>query len=557
MGHRVAWRQSHRTIRLSRRSQLWRFYRVSRLLFITLWVMTRERNRVVRARAAGRYDVRPDVKALQFTLREFNDTAVRMGGLLIKLGQFLSSRADLLPQEALAELASLQDDVPPQPFSAIRRVLEAELRAPVESVFASIDPVPSGSASLGQVHRARLRDGREAAIKVQRPGISQIVRTDLATLRFVLGVIRRLLPAANEMMDLRGMYREFSRVIYEELDYHHEGHNAERFARLTADQWDVAVPKVYWDYTTRRVLALEWVEGIKITQLDQLDAAGVDRGLLARRLMNTYFKQILQLGFFHADPHPGNIFVQPRGDSFRMVFVDFGMMGTITPPIKRGLRDCFTGVVWRDTSLIVRGLADLGFLGPNARQDALEKSLEVLLDRFGYLPFGRIRDVDPYELMDEVQSVLYGQQLRLPAQFAFLGRAAAMLVGLTTTLSPDFNFIDVAEPFARSLTRGGSLEGMLHLLGVESAGQLGRVLTREGIAMARTISQLPHLAERVLTQVERGELRLVLQGPELNAKVRRHIAANALGRPVPAWVPLTLAGVITTMMIFRRRANGG
>jgi predicted unusual protein kinase regulating ubiquinone biosynthesis (AarF/ABC1/UbiB family) len=557
MGHCVAWWHSQRQPHLSQRSQLWRFYRVSRLLFITIWTMTRERNRVVRARAAGRYDVQPDVKALHFALREFNDTATRMGGLLIKLGQFLSARADLLPQEALAELASLQDDVPPQPFSAIRRVLEAELRAPLESLFTFIDPQPSGSASLGQVHRARLRDGREAAIKVQRPGIDQIVRTDLATLRFVLGVFRRVAPAANEMMDLRGMYREFSRVVYEELDYQHEGHNAERVTRVTADQWDIAVPKVYWDYTTRRVLALEWVDGIKITQLDQLDAAGLDRGLLARRLMNTYFKQILQIGFFHADPHPGNIFVQPRGDSFRLVFVDFGMMGSITPPIKRGLRDCFTGVVWHDTSLIVRGMADLGFLGPNARQDALERALEVLLDRFGNLPFGRIRDVDPYELMDEVQSLLYGQQLRLPAQFAFLGRAAAMLIGLATTLSPDFNFIDVAEPFARGLTRGGSLEGMLHLLGVESAGQLGRVLTREGIAMARTVSQLPHLAERVLEQVERGELRLVLQGPELNAKVRRHIATNVLRRPVPAWVPLSLAGVMATLMILRRRVNSG
>jgi predicted unusual protein kinase regulating ubiquinone biosynthesis (AarF/ABC1/UbiB family) len=548
----VSWRHNGWT----RRNQLWRFYRVSRLLFITIGTMVRERNRVVRARAGGRYDVEPDVKALRTVLHEFNSTASQMGGLLIKLGQFLSARADLLPQEALQELASLQDEVPAEPFRAIQPVLEAELRRPLSLVFDSIDPEPAGSASLGQVHRARLHDGQQVAIKVQRPGIAQIVRTDLATIRFVLGIIRRLLPAADAMMDLRGLYREFSRMVFEELDYTHEGRNAERFARMTAGQWDVCVPHVYWEFTTRRVLALEWMEGIKITHLERLDCAGVDRSLLARRLMTTYFRQILQLGFYHADPHPGNIFVQPHGDSFKLAFVDFGMMGSITPPIRRALRDCFTGVVWRDTGLIVRGMADLGFLGPGARHDTVEKAVETLLDRFGQLPFEDLRSLDPYELLDEVQSLLYGQPLRLPPQFAFLGRAAAMLVGLTSVLSPDINFLDIAEPFARGLTRG-SLEGMLHLLGVESASQLGRILAREGIAMAHAVSQLPHLAERVLTQVERGELRLVLQGPDLNAKVQRHIVRSTLGRPVPAWVPLTLAGITAMTLIVRRRANGG
>jgi predicted unusual protein kinase regulating ubiquinone biosynthesis (AarF/ABC1/UbiB family) len=553
MGHPVAWRRLQR----SRTSQLWRFYKVSRLLFITIWTMARERNRVVRARASGRYDVQPDVKALRHALREFTTTATDMGGLLIKLGQFLGARADLLPQEALAELASLQDEVPAEPFSSIKAVLEVELRAPLEQIFECIDPVPSGSASLGQVHRARLRDGRQLAIKVQRPGIGQIVHTDLATIRFVLGVMRRLAPSADEMVDFRGLYREFSRMVYEELDYHHEGHNAERFAHMTAAQWDILSPHVYWEFTTRRVLALEWMDGIKITQLSRLEAAGIDRNLLARRLLNTYFKQILQMGYYHADPHPGNIFVQPRGDSFQLIFVDFGMMGSITTSIRRGLRDCFTGVVWHDAGLIVRGLGDLGFLGPGVRPEALEKAIETLLDRFGNLPFERFRDIDPYELLEEVESLLYGQPLRLPAHFAFLGRAASMLVGLATTLSPGFNFLDVAEPFARSLTRGGSLEGVLQLLGVESPGQLGRMLAREGVNVARTVAQLPRVAERVLAQVERGELRLVIEGPDLNARLRRHIAANALARPVPAWVPLGVAGIAIMTLIFRRHANGG
>lgn len=540
----------------TRRNQLWRFYRVFRLLFMTIWMMARERNRVVRARAAGRFDVQPDIRALRATLRAFTATATEMGGLLIKLGQFLSARADLLPQEALVELACLQDDVPAEPFTAIRAVLEAELRGPLNSIFASVDPAPAGSASLGQVHRARLHDGRQVAIKVQRPDIARIVRTDLATIRFVLSIMRRLAPGADAMMNMRGLYQEFSRVTYEELDYLHEGRNAERFARVVAGQWDICVPRVYWEYTTRRVLTLEWMDGIKVTDLERLDQAGVDRALLARRLLTTYFRHILQVGVYHADPHPGNIFVQPHGDSFKLVFVDFGMVGSITAPIRRGLRDCFSGVVWHDTGLIVRGMADLGLLGPGTRPAALEQSIETLLDRYGSLPFERLREIDPYELLDEIQTLLYGQSLHLPANFAFLGRAASMLVGLATTLSPEFNFLEVAEPFARSLTSGGGIEGMLRLLGVESTSQLGRILAREGVAMARTMSQLPHLAERVMAQVERGELRLVLQGPELNAKVRRHVVTNTLGRPVPAWVPLTLAGVTVMSLFLRRRANG-
>ncbi len=552
-GHCVAGRHAGWT----RRNRYWRFLRVSLLLFKTIWRMARERNRVVRAHAAGRFDAEPDINALRATLREFTVLATQMGGLLIKLGQFLSARADLFPPEALAELASLQDEVPPEPFAAIQAVLEAELHTPLAKAFACIDPQPSGSASLGQVHRAQLHDGRQAAIKVQRPGIEQIVAIDLATIRFVLGIVRWIFPGADAMVDLRGLYREFSRMVYEELDYQHEARNAERFGQLTASHWDILVPKVYWDYTTRRVLALEWMDGIKITQLERLEQAGVDRALLARRLMTTYFRQILQLGYYHADPHPGNIFVQPRGDSFVLVFIDFGMMGSITPAIRRGLRDCFTGVVWRDTSLIVRGLADLGFLGPGVRRDTIEGAVETMLDRFGHLPFERLREIDPFELLREVESLLYGQPLRLPANFAFLGRAAAMLVGLATTLSPEFNFLEIAEPFARSLTSGGSLEGMLHMLGVESTSQLGRILAREGIAMARTVSQLPHLAERVLAQVERGELRLVLEGLEQNNKVRRQLVRTTLNRPVPAWVPLTMAGVAAFTLIYRRRANGG
>lgn len=519
--------------------------------------MYRERNRVMRARARGQLDTRPDVEALRSVSRDFRKTAIALGGLLIKLGQFLSARADLLPAEALAELAQLQDEVPAERFSDIRKVIERELGTPLDDIFESVRREPSGSASLGQVHRARLKDGREVAVKVQRPGIARIVRTDLSTLRFVLGVVRRVAPAADEMIDMRALYREFSRTVYEELDYQREGRSAERFARLFASDSTIGVPRVLWKYSSRHVLTLEWIDGIKITHLAQLDAAGVDRDALAKKLVGAYFKQVLEVGFFHADPHPGNIFVEPMKEGIRLNFVDFGMMGTITPRMRDGVRDCFLGIVEQDATLVVQGLARLGFLGEHARLDAIEQAVALLLAQFSNISFGELRQVDPGDVMSDIESLLYDQPFRLPAQFAFLGRAMSMLVGLATTLSPGFNFMDVATPYANEFMHRNGLSGMLRLLGVNSAQQLGRDLVREGASMARVLSTLPTTLERVLERAERGDLRLIIESPSLDPRLRARVggrvASSVLNRPVPIWVPLSLAGAFVVTMVMRRR----
>lgn len=558
MGPGVAQLREGRNRRL-RRNKIWRFYRVSRLLLTTLWVITHERHRVMRAREHGREDVEPDISALHQALREYRHTAHEMGGLLIKLGQFLSARADLLPAQALAELASLRDEVPPEDFCSIERVLEEELGAPLTQHVIWIDPVPAGSASLGQVHRARLPDGREVAIKIQRPDVGELVRADLSTLRFVLAVVRRLTPVANEVIDLNALYREFSRMVSEELDYHHEARAAERFARMLASEPDVVVPAVIWELTTRRVLTLEWVPGIKIARFDELTAAGIDRKRVARRLLDIYFASVLQHGYYHADPHPGNFFVQPRPDTpegFSLAFVDFGMMGTIPPAAKHGFRECFTGMVWRDAELVATSLRDLGFVGPEANEETITQAVEVLLSRFSDLPFSEWQRLDPREVLSELESLLYGQPLRLPARFAFLGRAVSMLVGLAASLDPTINFVATVKPYAAQLARAGGMESMLRLLGVDSMGQLGRILTREGVAMARTMVTLPHVAERVLERIERGDLRLVIQGPSpdapIESQVGRSIVTNALRRPVPAWVPLGLVGIAAAILLRRR-----
>lgn len=541
----------------TRRNRIWRSYRVGRLLLRTLYIINRERTRVVRARARGDYEVRPDLQALLRVLREFRKTAIDLGGLLIKLGQFLGARADLLPQAALDELAALHDDVPPERFDDIKGVLEREWHAPLGDIVAAIESQPAGSASLGQVHRATLQDGRTVAVKVQRPDIDAIVRTDLRTLRFVLRVVGWLAPAANRITDLGALYREFSRTVSEELDYHQEGRNAERFAAIFADDPGIRVPEVIPDYSTRHVLVLEWIDGIKITHLDALDAAGVDRDKLAIQLAEAYFKQILDAGFFHADPHPGNILVQPDKNGDRLVFLDFGMMGAITPRMRGGLRDCFGGVVAQDAGLIVRGLDALGFLGETADREMLERVVGAMLARFGGSAADRQRGVDPREVLGDAETTLYDQPLRLPAQLAFFGRMAGMLLGLTVALSPHFDFVAVATPYARQFMGSGGVDGILRLLGVESLDALGRDLLRDGIATARSLATLPRRLDRVLERAERGELQIVLGSAARETgnrmRSRRGVVPGVLSRPVPVWVPLGLVGIFALTRVLRVR----
>ncbi|HEU5345549.1 MAG TPA: AarF/UbiB family protein [Ktedonobacterales bacterium] len=562
---------SHRLAVWRRRNSLWRGYRVAALLFRTLFIINRERMRVVRARERGDYSVHPDIETLKQVLRDFRRTAIEMGGLLIKLGQFLGARADLLPPEALAELAALQDEVQPEPFDAVVEIIQREYQAPLHEIFASIDERPTGSASLGQVHRAILHDGRVVALKVQRPGIDRIVKVDLQALRLTLMVVRLLAPAADRIVDLRALYREFSRTIFEELDYQREGRNAEQFARIFADNPRILVPRIYWSYTTTRTLALEWIDAIKITDFAALDAAGLNRAELARQLADSYFKQTLDAGFFHADPHPGNISAQPiphDPGQARLVFLDFGMMGVITPRARRGLQTCFSGMVGGDAALFLKGLDELGFVGEEADRALLERAISAILSRFMGIPVSQLGHIAPDEALQDVGGALYDQPFRLPAEFAFFGRAIGMLAGLTASLAPDFNFLEVATPYARKLIGelSSGADGLLGLLGVKSVEELAQVSLREGLAVARSIARLPHQIDRILTKIERGELRVIVE-PQIREErqPRRRRGRNhgdhgfdplnplaPLSRSVPLWAPLGVAGLVGAVALVTR-----
>jgi predicted unusual protein kinase regulating ubiquinone biosynthesis (AarF/ABC1/UbiB family) len=491
-----------KTPRINRLFQLVRFLRVSRLLFWTIWVMYRERRRVVRAHARGNDAVRPDSEVLLAVLVAFREAAVELGVLMIKLGQFLSSRVDLLPEKAIALLSTLQDEVPPAPFDHVVQVLESELGRPVEEVFSMLERKCTAAASLGQVHKAVLAStGETVAVKIQRPNNEQLVRMDLSTLKFVLWIITRFVDV-NGFIDLMGVYHEFKRTIYEEIDYVREAANARRFKEMFKDDPMIYIPRVYDQYLSRRVLVLEWIDGIKINDYAALDAAGIDRLEVAKRTVCAYFYQFFEAGFFHADPHPGNIFVKkgPTGDGPIVTLVDFGMVGSITKQMKRFMKDVFLAYITRDARSLVHALSELGFIEEDANLPSIERAMSLLIERYHGMTLGEVSDLDIPEMVQDVEYLLYGQQIQIPAQFAFTGRAVGILAGVSTGLAPEFNFVEVATPYARKF------------LGLDARGaeQTLKQLFSQLLDTGRVWLSLPRSLEQVITRLEAGQIEVKL-----------------------------------------------
>jgi predicted unusual protein kinase regulating ubiquinone biosynthesis (AarF/ABC1/UbiB family) len=495
---------SNKTGKISRFSQAVRFSRVSRLLFWTIWVIYRERRRVIRAREKGNDEVQPNIDVLIKVLTAFRQTALQLGGLMIKLGQFLSARADLLPEEALAVLASLQDEVPAEPFSYVISVIEEELGKPLDHIFISIETKATAAASLGQVHKAKLVSSGEAvAVKVQRANIEQLVRMDLGSLKFVIRVITRFVDT-GALIDLKGVYQEFERTVYEEIDYVREAANCKRFQEMFADDPTIYIPDVYDDYTTRRVLVLEWIDGIKINDYTGLEAAGIDRLEVANRTVQAYFHQFFDEGFFHADPHPGNIFVKQDSPGIGPIieFVDFGMVGSLTQSIKEAMKNLFLSVVTRDSEMMVEALIQLGFIGKGANTTALERGLSLLLDQYYGMTLGEVRELDIPVVVDDIEKLLYDQPFQIPAQFTFIARAISTLVGVSTGLAPDFNFIEVATPYARKFMG----------IDAEAMKQAAQQLLRQFIEAMNTLLKMPGTIERILVKLEGGQFVINLGG---------------------------------------------
>lgn len=458
---------------------------------------------------------------------DFRRLAVQMGGVLIKVGQFLSSRVDILPTEIIQELEGLQDEVAPESFEDIRKLAEVELGLPLEQLFTWFDPTPLAAASLGQVHRAQLANlpwetpssaGTEpgnVVVKIQRPEIETIITTDLRALKTVGEWLHRY-PPIRRRANVPQLLEEFSRILYEEIDYLAEGRNAETFAANFRDQPQIRVPRVLWAYTTRRVLTLENVFGIKITDYDQISAAGISRAAVASRLLDAYLQQVFEDGFFHADPHPGNLFVRPLtspdGQSgqvdWELTFVDFGMVGRVTPSLKQGLRELLIGVGTKDASRVVQAYQKLDILLPGADLQQIEKAEQQLFDRYWGKNMSELSSISLQEIRefaDEFRELLYQLPFQLPQNFIFLGRAVGILSGMCTGLDPQFNVWDHLAPYARKILMADSRSGLESWL-------------TEIENVARLFFNLPIRLDRLLGQIEEG--RLTLDAPDVAQRVQ-------------------------------------
>lgn len=434
--------------------------------------------------------------------RRFRQTAVQLGGLLIKLGQFFSTRVDVFPQATIKELTGLQDEVEPVPFKDVRQVAELDFERALGLIYASVEEMPVASASLGQVHRGVLTSGETVAIKIQRPGIEELVRIDLRAIALVIEVIKRLTDWESKI-DMDAIYEEFAATLLDELDYIKEGHNAETIAANTKDD-NILFPTIYWDYTTRRVLTMQYMEGVKITDYEELNRLGVDRNRMALILLRAYINQILADGFFHADPHPGNLFVTPAG---KLVMLDFGMVGSIPAELKEILIDLVLAIVKRDNIQVVGYFKKIGFLRYDADSELVARAVGVLLEETLGSGFD-FANADFSGFLTDLESLLYEQPFQIPAQFTFMGRALGTLYGICIGLNPNFNFLDEAKPFLTSFAR-------------KEAGVWDAVKDKTA-RFGASLIEIPSLAEKVMRRMEKGDLAVKLPLPSLEAA----IAAN-------------------------------
>ncbi len=500
---------------------------------------------------------RTRTKRMQRFARGFYRLAVDLGGLMIKVGQFMSSRLDVLPPEITRELDGLQDEVPAVPFAAIRELAERELGMPLDRVFARIDEEPIAAASLGQAHRAQLRASDMAdtglsgvVLKVQRPGIEVIVQVDLAALRKVGGWLSRV-RLVYTRVDMPALVEEFAATSLEEIDYLREATSSERFATDFADDSRVDVPEVVWERSTRRVLTLEDVTAIKITDVDALRAAGIDPAEVAPVFAAVMFDQLFTTGFFHADPHPGNIFVTPVADGsgehrWKLTFIDFGMMGEVPAITRSGLRKLLIAAAARDGKGLVNGIRDIGVLLPSADTNELERAMTELFARFGGMGFAELREVDPREFRNfatQFGDVVRSLPFQLPENFLLVIRAASLISGVSSSLDPSFNLWNSVEPYASKLIR-------------DERGNIVQDVARQALDVAGIAVALPRRLDGLITKFEDGSVsvstpKLDRQVSRLDRSVRGLVAALLFGGLLIGGVILRADDVVlgTVLMI--------
>jgi predicted unusual protein kinase regulating ubiquinone biosynthesis (AarF/ABC1/UbiB family) len=493
------------------------FRRVAREIVVSEVILTLPPLRRFRAPALPRW---------RRMATEYREMAVELGGLWIKLGQFLSTRVDILPPQITDELASLRDQVPPLPLEAIAGQIEAEFGRPLAEVFPWFSPEAIGSASLAQVHRARLPSGNIVAVKVLRPGVEHQLELDIQVLARAVRRLRNL-KAVRRRVNLDVLFAEFSSVSRKEVDLALEGHNIERFGRDFAADAQVHVPSVYWDCSGRHVLTLEEVSYIRLDDFQRLEAAGISRAAVARKVFALYLDQFFVTHFVHADPHPGNIFIRPlphaipageggeaaEGCPFQVIFVDFGMVVEIPERLRRPLRDYAIGLGTRDARRVLRAYLDAGTLLPDADLTRMEALLQIQMDRYWGTFLGLLGDLKPEgesgdHLVREYQSLMREAPVQFQSELLFVGRAMGVVAGIIARLDPHFNPGPEIVPVTQHLLQ----EELQH----NAQGWM-----QESVHFGR-LARLPRLLDDVLTQAQQGGLTIRnAPTPEAERAMRR------------------------------------
>jgi predicted unusual protein kinase regulating ubiquinone biosynthesis (AarF/ABC1/UbiB family) len=379
---------------------------------------------------------------LQWQAQWISRRLLKLGPTFIKIGQAVSTRADLLPLAYVKELSKLQDSVPPFPHDEAMRIVVRELGKTIDELYAEIGSWPIAAASLGQVYRARLHSGETVAVKIQRPRLEDVINFDLAVLRGIARFMGRF-PKLVRGVDWEGTLNEFAATIFEEMDYVQEGHNAETFRAHFKGWREIYVPVIHWSHVSPRVLTMEFIEGTKVLDVQTLTERGINPPDVVKLIARTYLKQLLEDGFFHADPHPGNLRVMNDG---RLAFFDFGMVGRITQRMQSLMIDAFFHIVERDVKGLTQDMINLDFLSKNVDRDSIRLVVEKLFSDYLNLKLGEVRF---RELTYELADVVYEYPFRIPANFTYVMRAIMTLEGIGLTLDPNFSFFDVAKPYAK------------------------------------------------------------------------------------------------------------
>ena len=418
-------------------------------------------------------------------LREMLD---ELGPTFVKFGQLLSMRPDVLPPDIIAELRGLQDDVSPFPYEQVEEMVRAELGQPIERLFRDFDPVPMAAASIGQVHRATLPNGRDVVVKVQRPGAARQIEADL-NLMYQAARLAKERVRALDFIDAEALVDEFSRSIRQELDYRLEARNADTFRKHFSGHPHVRIPRVYWTYTRPRVLTLEFLDGTQLADLEVLGWAPEQRRRLAEVLTEAWMTMIFRHGFFHGDPHPANVLVFSPD---RIGLVDFGLAGRLTDEDVSKATGLFIDVANENIEALPKRLGELGVRYPKEREEEFVAELRELFYRY----YGAsLAEIDPQQVIRDVFALIYRMNLRLPTRFVLLDKAVATLGSVGIELSPDFNVFEVAKPYARSL-----------LLGRYTPARIASRARRSTINLARIASDFPYQLHDILEEVRDGQI---------------------------------------------------